>query len=53
MRLSLAAAVMIGFCGTAFAGCPVADIGKALNLPLDGLRAIFCLIDSKGDSQIT
>jgi hypothetical protein len=37
MRLSVAAAVMIGFCGTAFAGCPVADIEKALNLPIDGL----------------
>lgn len=37
MRLSVAAAVMIGFCGTAFAGCPVADIEKTLNLPLDGL----------------
>jgi hypothetical protein len=37
MRLSIAAAVMLGFCGTAFAECPVADIEKALNLPLDGL----------------
>lgn len=38
MRLSIAAAVMIGFCGTALAECPVADIEKALNLPLDGLK---------------
>lgn len=37
MRLTRAAALLLVMSGTANAECPIQDIEKALNLPLDGL----------------
>lgn len=38
MRLSLAAALLLGTCTAAAAGCPVGDIEKALGSSLENLR---------------
>lgn len=38
MKLPLAATLLLAACTAAAADCPLGDIEKALNLPLDGLR---------------